>query len=73
VRILNSSSSAFVWCEKSHLVQVAHIDWLPEDDERRYVGWFDETIGFGVMKEDERLTFDELVECWRSEMRRIGN
>jgi hypothetical protein len=73
VRSFDSSSSVFIWREESHLVQLAYIDWLPEGDERRFVGWFDENIGYGVMREDQRLTFDELVEHWRSEMRRRGN
>jgi hypothetical protein len=64
----------FVWCHVQHDVEVAHVAWLPLNDERRYVGWFDQTIGCGVMKDnDERWTIDELVAHWQAEMRRRHN
>ena len=64
----------FVWCDMQHHVEVANVAWLPANDEHRYVGWFDQTVGYGVMKDDDkRWTFDELVEHWQAEMQRRRN
>lgn len=61
----------FVWCDVQHDVEVAHVDWLPANDEHRYVGWYDQTVDCGVMKDDDKpWAFDELVGHWRAEMRR---
>jgi hypothetical protein len=64
-------ANRFVWHDVQHDVQIAHLDWV--DDERRYTGWFDQTVGYGVMREGDRWTFDELVEHWKSEMRKRSN
>lgn len=61
----------FVWHDVQHDVQIAYLDW--GDDERRYTGWFNHTVSRGVISEVDRWTFDELVEHWKSEMRKTKN
>ncbi len=55
-------NNPFVWHGVEHEIQIGY-----NDD--RYFGWFDVTIGVGVMREEGYSTFDELVEHWQSEMR----
>jgi hypothetical protein len=61
----------FVWHDVQHNVQIAYLDWI--DDERCYTGWFDQTVGYGVIREADRWTLDELVENWKGEMRKRSN
>ena len=52
----------FVWLGVEHELQLAYTG-------DQYFGWFDITIGVGVMREEGFLTFNELVIDWQSEMR----
>lgn len=54
--------SPFVWNGQEHHVHLA-------ETHEGYAGWFDETAGCGVMRDDGCWTFDELVQHWQSEMR----
>jgi hypothetical protein len=65
---LMTEAHPFVWRDVQHDVHIAYLDSI--GDERRYTGWFDQTVGCGVMGEVDRWTFDELVEHWKSEMRK---
>ncbi len=56
-------NNPFVWHGVEHEIQISY-----NDD--RYGGWFDVSVGFGVMREEGYSTFDELVEHWQSEMRK---
>lgn len=51
----------FVWHGEEHQVELAKIG-------DRYVGWYDDTVGTGVMIEGGSWIFEELVLHWTNEM-----
>jgi hypothetical protein len=65
--------SAFIWNGKVHDVTVAK---LPSTG--LYVGWFDNTMGFGVAFTPEKptdvgMTLEELVDDWKAEIKKTLN
>lgn len=72
--VKDKGEAQFIWHGASHQVEVAA---LPIDSERRYVGWFDRTIGEGFAFDKksavgEAMTIEELVKDWEEAMRKRG-